>query len=444
MPLKPYQIGPCDAVEHILRTHGSALDASDTGVGKTWVAVNAARRLGLPFGIICPKAVIPSWERVCAAEGVEPAFIINYEKLVRGADGFIVRTGKQFTWAFVGLVIWDEVQRCKSPTSLNGKLLISAWKTQHIRCLCLSATAATTPMEMRALGFVLNLHKDYNFYPWLLKMGVKKGRFGLEWKNDPEMLKQIHRQIFPERGVRVRISELGDAFPENQIIPELIQVDNGESLKVYEEAYASLQELNKTIKRERASAKAKQKALGDALTIKLRARQKIELLKLPWLVERAKELVAEGRSVVIFVNFRASVDALAKQLDTDCIIRGQDVEGNLQSAEERQQNIDNFQADTRRVCVANTRSGGVGINLHDVHGNFPRVSLAAPTFSAMDLRQILGRIHRSGAKSKCTQYIVYAVGTCEASICDAVKRKLDNLDNLNDAEVSDQLEFNHE
>lgn len=430
MPLLPYQEEPAARLEEILRGYGAALDASDTGVGKTFVAVHVAKRLGIPVGIVCPKSVIPSWRRVLEAEGVEAAFIINYEKLVKGGTPWLMRINSNFEWAFQGLCIFDEVHRCRSYKSLNSKILIAAWKTQHIRCLCLSATAAQNPMEMRALGYTLGLHKNYDFWPWVTKLGAKRNRWGgYGWSGSPEVLSGIHHQIFPAKGVRVTIKELGDKFPENQVIPEVVQVDDGESLEVYEEAAKEL-----------ARLKAQErKDFPSMFTIQLRARQKVEILKVPVLVERARDLLDLGRSVVIFVNFNATLEQLAAELETTCLIRGQDLEGNPQSSDARQQIIDDFQSDRSHICIANIQAGGVGISLHDTNGNRPRVSLLAPTYNAMDLRQALGRIHRQGGKTPCQQYVLYAAGTIEERVCKSVSQKLGNLDQLNDDELSDGL-----
>jgi superfamily II DNA or RNA helicase len=74
--------------------------------------------------------------------------------------------------------------------------------------------------------------------------------------------------------------------------------------------------------------------------------------------------------------------------------------------------------------------------LHDVNGNFPRVSLISPTFSAIDFRQCLGRIHRAGAKSTAVQKIIFAEGTVEMRVCKLVRAKLNNLDRINDDELN--------
>ena len=82
------------------------------------------------------------------------------------------------------------------------------------------------------------------------------------------------------------------------------------------------------------------------------------------------------------------------------------------------------------------QAGGTGLSLHDLNGKHPRVSLISPNFSAVDLKQVLGRVHRAGAKSTAVQKIVFANDTVEMRVCRAVRKKLNNLDLINDDEMN--------
>lgn len=75
-------------MEKILRKHGSVLNSSDTGTGKTLMSVELSRRLGLAPLVVCPKAVIPSWQRTFDEQGVEYLGVINYESLRTGNTFF--------------------------------------------------------------------------------------------------------------------------------------------------------------------------------------------------------------------------------------------------------------------------------------------------------------------------------------------------------------------
>jgi SNF2 family DNA or RNA helicase len=145
-------------------------------------------------------------------------------------------------------------------------------------------------------------------------------------------------------------------------------------------------------------------------------------------------------SVAIFLNFNESLDAVVAHLEKQDIkvvqIRGDQTPGERQTPEERQEAIDTFQNDKARVVVANIKAGGVGVSLHDLNGKHARMALISPTWSAIDLRQALGRVHRVGGKTKSLQRIVFASGTVEERVAKMVEEKLSHLDALNDGDLS--------
>ena len=110
-----------------------------------------------------------------------------------------------------------------------------------------------------------------------------------------------------------------------------------------------------------------------------------------------------------------------------------------QTTAERALAIDKFQKNEHRILIATIQSGGIGISLHDTTGECPRVSLIAPTWSATDLLQALGRIYRAGARSACLQYVIYAAETIEEKICQQVQNKIHNINTLNNEDLNFNL-----
>ena len=97
------------------------------------------------------------------------------------------------------------------------------------------------------------------------------------------------------------------------------------------------------------------------------------------------KLVAEGKSVALFINFRDTIHAIQESVKNAMIIYGGQPEA------ERQANIEMFQENQKHVIICQMQSGGVGLSLHDLGGR-QRVSLISPTWSAIDMIQALGRI----------------------------------------------------
>ena len=434
--LYDWQVPHADQLFAALSEHGVAMDGSDTGTGKTVVALEVARRAGrVPF-VVCPKAVIPSWKEWMKKfrPGDPCHFAFTYDKLRRGGTEFLARKKKRLAWRLRGdkmLLIFDEVHRCKGDKSLNSVMLAQA-KDAGIPVLMLSATACSNPVEMKAIGYQLGFHDYRRWWNWCLKTGCRRGRFGgLDFNNSNRILKKMHAHIYPERGSRIRIRELPQGiFPDNLVIPSGYRIDDpAEVNAIYEDMKEELE-----ILRERRDEDE-----GEfALTFQLRARQEVELLKVPVFVELAKDAMAEGNSVVIFVNFTATMDALIDRMSAilpNGSERWAEIRGG-QSEDERQENVDLFQNNEAKVCLAMVQAGGVGLSLHDEHGKSPRVSLISPSFSAIDFKQTLGRIHRAGGKSPAIQKIIFADGTVEMRVCSAVRGKLKNLDLINDDELN--------
>ncbi len=134
---------------------------------------------------------------------------------------------------------------------------------------------------------------------------------------------------------------------------------------------------------------------------------KIEQLKVPTFIKMAKKYIEDNTSVAIFVNFTMTLQTIADQLHTKCVIFGE------QTLQDREKNIDDFNSDKSRIIVCNIKSGGVGISLHDINGKYRRISLINPSDSAQDIIQVLGRIHRAGGKTPAEQYILYCKKTVE-------------------------------
>lgn len=423
-----WQLGHAKVLMTSLLNHGYAKDGSDTGTGKTFVSLYVAKKMGLVPFVLCPKSVVPSWKDTMLGFGYEPDehHVYNYEKMIRGTTDFY--DGKK--WLLnpkKALVIFDEDHRCKGSKSKNAKMMIAA-KTAGLKILCLGATSCTNPTEMRALGYVLDMHNEKDWWRWSLRNGCKRGLFGgLEFKGSKASLKRLHDHIYKNgiRGSRIKIADLPPgAFPNSNIIAQGYDIS----------ARSDIDLIYKDLKSELEALEARKSSdIDNPLVIQLRARQEIELLKVPLFEELARDAYESGNSVVLFVNFRETMEVLLRRLAGLCEIRM--IHGS-QSGSERELQCLGFQNDVARIMICTIQAGGTGLSLHDLNGNFPRVSLISPTYSAIDFRQCLGRIHRAGAKSPAVQKIVFAEGTVEMRVCKLVKRKLDNLDLINDDELN--------
>ena len=426
-----------------LYINGVACDQSETGTGKTYVAAWLAKNLNSPVVIVCPKVVIPSWTKVLSYFGIKAHCLINYEKLMRGnTEHLNFKDGKDtgpsdyvINFPKNSLVILDEVHKCKSATSKNSDFLIKL-KMDGYKSLLLSATAATNPLEMKAFGFATTLHNLVSYRQFITSSGAYAGRYGgfqidLQSQKTVEAMSNIHNTLFNLYKVSSRMTRkmFDKIFPDNHVMADCFDMGtNTDKInRVYLQMEAEMAAL------EESSINYSQ----HHFAIMTKARRMAELLKVPTMVEMIEDWYDEGISPVVFVNFTDTVEAIEKQLAKNSKFNGKiaRIVGG-QSDKVRQNDIELFQSDVKRIMIANLAAGNAGVSLHDLNGNFPRGSIISPSYSAINLLQALGRIHRAEGKTTCIQKVMFAAGTIEVEACKRVQCKLNNLECLNDGDLT--------
>jgi len=413
-----------------IQRYNRALLGHSTGVGKTFCALGIARELGKRIAVVCPLAVVTSWHRAAKMMNVEIYEAVGWEFCKTGKSKIGKWSSdekKEFIYELPDdvILVFDECHRGKAAGTSQNSFLIRDSVVQDVQAIALSATIADDPTKLWALGQFLGLHqggKDY--YRFLSVNGCRKTRFGFQFRGGNSILKRLHHKIYPERGNRLRHSDLGDQFPDTLITARAFDMENTRAIaSEYDDLCLRVEELRHA---ENFSA--------NVLAEQTRARQKIELLKAPAIASLAKDYLEEGNSIFIAVSFRETMEFLMKELDTDAVICGG------QSKMERQGAIDSFQRDKTRVIIGISAACREGISLHDLNGNHPRVALIFPQPSAYDLRQVLGRVHRAGGVTKSLQYIVYAAGVpIEEDTCNSLDKKLKRMDLLMDGECDPSI-----
>ena len=306
-------------------------------------------------------------------------------------------------------MIFDEAHVFGAHNSLNGAMLEAA--SNHA-VLMLSASAAESPLKMRSIGVNLRLFTARYFWKWVREMGAVAGRFGgLEWdpydENNKEKMHRLHESIYACRGTRV---------PENVLreqLPELME--NDEPLWITPEDRAEIKHLYEEMSDQEDPGGVKN----------LRQRQAIELVKVPYLVERASEILAENGSVVIFLNFHASIDRAAELLGNAEVIDGRQPQAKRLGTQQR------FQENRLKVVIVQIAAGGQSIDLHDLSGDHPRTALICPQFSGLVEEQAVGRISRVGAKSRALALRLFVPGTIETGALVLSSEKRRNVKILN-------------
>ena len=432
-----------------LHVNGFAFDASPTGTGKTYCASWIAKNYGSTVVVLCPKSVQKNWFDTLKSFGIDNPIVMTFERLVRGNtnhytyDMSAYRNRKNW-WKSEGitvnfpsnsLVIMDEVHKCKGQKSLTGECLVAIKNAGH-KLLMLSASAATNVTEMKAFGYATLLHSGYGFYDFCKDNGVAFNRFGLgTWDANLQKCKEgmvrIHNTLFNSLGCANRMNrkDFGDIFPDNQVIADGFDLgSNTAKLQaVYNEMEYELMNLDES----------SMEYSEHHFAIIMKARRQSELLKVPAMVSWIEDMYDEGVSPVVFINFRETLEAIEKRLDSAKysgkiakIIGGQ-------TQKQRDDEIKSFQSDTKRICLVMVAAGSASVSLHDLNGNYPRHTLINPSYSAINTLQALGRCHRANGKTSVIQRFFFASGVeIEDKMRKRVSLRLTNLDSLNDGDLS--------
>lgn len=511
--IKNFQIEHLQNLIFALLVHAIALDASDTGTGKTYAAVALCLQLGLRPLIIGPKSVIPSWYQVCQYFGVEPLGVINYEAIKNGKyyedlsefdcearvdcpyveitkenartargellytpTGRIKQTISRIVWKLPpnSILIYDEAHRGKNGTgrasdsTANSKLVISVKeylnKEQRIYCLLLSATITDKLDNFAVLGYLMDFYKPYT------SKAFSRFKFSLSNGNQDQLaaIKKIHRALFPFRGSRMNIKEIkrdtGDTiFKKNDVKAKVYYTTK----EIADAIEAQHKEIRKYMDHMR------ELGLPPGLGYIIRCWQRIETLKVPTVVEIVKKRLAKGKSTAVFINFSATKKLIhqhlvSEQKNAEGVVTGPPVLTDdrigfihgEQDNEEREQVKEMFNGDQIYVVICQIKAGGVAISLHK--GHRPKTSVVFPTWSAIDLKQALGRIYRADAEHDAKQRVVYCstkkpehqnVDTpsieiegreelrIEETLCANVNKKLQNIEVLNEGNLHNYEEI---
>lgn len=435
--LLPYQPRAVQALCNAIVSHGAAADASDTGLGKTYVALAVCRELKMTPAIVCKLAGIATWKDVCLFFGIAPQFIVNWEN-AKGSNFRYVKRGQRpfskgytYEWKLPAniLLIFDEAHLANNPGTHNFNLHQAAKGRPH---LSISATFADKSAKLRGITNLLGIFTSQEFDVWLESRGYFETRDNeFSAISEIDNMRDLNKILFPEYGARLSYTDpdVKKYFPESvtqTMVVSLGERKTNEQNTLYGEMIKKAQAL-------RAAGKQ-----AESLVAALRYRQATELLKADMLVDIAKDLIYQGKSVCIFVNFRETMAYMARRLNTRSLIFGNQERLGVS----RSRVIDDFQANRQKIIILMIEAGGSSISLHDLHGGHQRISLICPTYQPILLKQVLGRTYRGNTKTVPIMKLVYASGTIERQVAQVVNLKLDNISALNDGDLMEPDIFN--
>jgi hypothetical protein len=419
-----------------LQKHRFCIAACCTGSGKTFLALEAVKRIGGKWLVIGPKATRTSWLRAAEAMNVTGQIldIFNPEKIAAPAGcAWYTREGMWRLPSDIKGVVFDEIHRGTSGPKSVTTLSVAQLKAYPVMLLCMSATPASSPLGMRATSYWagLNNFTKSGYYSWCRAHGCEDAsigygagaagrsifRFTKNRKKGQEIMAKI-RQDLGEMFVALSPDSIPDFPTETRdvLLVDMSKRDVAELDKAYEEMSQRL----------KTKANSEMAAIG-------REREKIEWIMTTAVADLIEESVENGYSAVSFWNYTEPRERVTELLRERGITDVCSVYGG-QKDEDRTRMIDEFQDDKLRVALVNASAGGAGISLQGREGKRLRESFIIPSYSAPDMRQCMGRIRRVNG-SHASQHVVLVAGSAQERVAASLERKLQNLDSLLDSDL---------
>lgn len=488
--LRDFQYAHVKTLGAAFDAHSVILDTSDVGTGKTRTTCALAKWKQRRLFVICPKITISNWFSTAAQMQVEVAGISNYE-LFKLSKYYVTPNTRARDPVFEAgtLLVIDEAHSGKNYRTQTSSMLRDIKKNlpDGVKVVLLSATIADSIDNFRITAYMLGIaqFETSAYKAWMRRMLA----------NNPgvPIIEALNKVLFPEYGSRMSVKTITNdtsvgykTFPEYyQFYKFMIFMSNEHNTNVFMDIWAYIvhmcyhlfagfknntiaaiaYDVSPTIEDEimkqyeninQALSDLRANLITDTnpLTVILRSRQRIELLKTSIFIEQASEYLLLNKSVVMFVNFTETINVIYKglidimrefDLGEILILRG----GSDHAV------IDKFQSGKAHCIIVNSATGSSGISLH--HNNpsaRPRVALISAPWSAITLKQILGRICRYGMLSDAEQYIIYCKGMMsqigsndaayndngtrigiEELIAKKVNAKLEFIDQINDEDI---------
>lgn len=433
--LKDWQVPLAEHQTKVLKDQRIMLSACSTGVGKTYLACQTIRDLGMKTLVVCPKIAVSQWRGVVDGMGISDLVIgiTNPEHLVASKKDPYYSVNDGWKLPDGMLLVFDEVHRGASGIDSKTTYALARWCCRSrplSKALAMSATPFETPLKLRALGYLMGFHRftEASFYDWCRANGC--GFADIGWGKSRRRVFQFTRNKDKATAVMKNIrAEMGDrfmsitpeevpGFPEEtkEIVPvDLAKKDHDALIRAYEDMPERMTSMSE-----------------DDMVKTLRLRQQAEFCKAEVIANMAADLVEDGYSVFICLNFtdaRKRVEDVLKhrKVPFASIYGGQ-------KESERQAGVKAFQSNQTHVMVGMAAACSVALSLHDEQHERRRVSLISPGYSVSEFVQSLGRIRRVGG-THAVQKIIIAANSVEERVGRAIERKMNNLAALNDRDL---------
>lgn len=438
------------------------------GTGKTMTAINILRHWYLQAGaikttvIFCPPIVIDQWEAEFKAHSklsqhivklkgtgakrlkllkanldTPKIFITNYETALM-EEILALLIGR------VAFLVCDESHKLKNGMAKRTKAVVKIADRTEKRLILTGSPILNSPMDIFSQFRILDKGASFgqNFIMFRGKYfvdrnaGMAPQSYFPDWRPRPGIEQEFNNIIFKKALKAVK----QDCLDLPPLVKVKIPVEmTPKQMKLYQEleddfitymddkACVATMALTKILRLQQiTSGFIDLLKDGSQIEDNLHTQQEIEHDRLSVLQELLEE-IPETEKAIVWAPFRFNIEAIKALLSRMgvgfCTIYGG------QSEHERNEGIKAFRNSREcRVCVANPKAGGVGLNLIEASYSI----YYGRGYSLEDDLQSEARNYRGGSErhSKVTRIDLFAPGTIDEEIMEALHSKKSIADNI--------------
>ena len=439
----PHQVEHFKKLLNILENEVGYLDVTEFGGGKSILCLAVAIMLKMSILLIAPKSVIPQWKRHAKKYGVHIYQAMTYNALrgteksgikhtllTRNKDNFSATDAFERCAKTGMLIVYDECHYLKNDNSqlhaaaaLSKEAVRLARMGYNVRIAALSATPADKKENITNLFKILGIILEPNLYRYnrsnktYILEGLQEAINKCNRYDKDNTFHIICRQVNKTTS-KLICHELYTRVLKTVITSSMPKPDNGREKDIKNlfaimpeedlermKAGALLFASATSYRPETGSVDYKSTNWGKVTE----SRREIDSSKVNTIVRLAKEKLDENPNckIVIYYTFKRDMyrtrDLLMKY---NPLV----MNGDIQKDSQRTEMMARFQrSDNKyRVFISNPRVGGVGVELQDLDGGFPRYMFIAPNYNFIDIFQASGRTDRLTSKSASVIRYIYS------------------------------------
>lgn len=432
---------------------GFVLNTSEQGTGKTFVQFGVALYFDMEMFVLSPLSVNSKWVDKSAPFGVIILFVASYELFQGKVYGtlkhpYLIRhdvpsaddrrlkdriTTFEVTQAFLDLLatrrilfVFDEVQKIKNPSNDISHACFAIVERipldcERLKVVCCSRTAMERIEYGETMLRMLGVLRHGRMYQYVAAIGgghtyatdAWRGMIAQAKSLSPEhtsMILQLNKYV-NVKGVRwvawllfrdVFRPHLTNEMPKHNLVHVKMDVANGfytfepELERLITEQLDAIMECLHMRRNHQGNYEVDMGGLAAAMPhmVELQRLKTCMFVSLTrWYISRVP-----NAKIILFVTFKDVMKILAEQLSD----LGAVVMNGTCNAKKRDVLIQKFmQQDLScQVMITNPRVGGVGIDLDDKTGKFPRAMFLMLDFSHNDQNQAMWRGLRDDTKQE--------------------------------------------